>query len=86
MQEVIERALPYCIAVISIGTFLIALHKGWLQGLFNFFIGLFFKGQTSQIDLNWEVRRIRRLLEFFYFLTWLGIILGLLYFAESRSY
>jgi len=80
---VYQSLLPYWIAIIAIGTFFIAVHKGWLQGLFSFIASLFFKRPTPAIDLNWEVRRIRRLLEFFYFFTWLGIVLAFVYFFQG---
>jgi hypothetical protein len=83
----LNTLLPYWIAILSLGVFLIALRKGWLRGLFSFVSSLIFlyvNKPESEIDLKWEVRRIRRLLEFFYFLTWLGIVFGL--FIWSGNY
>ena len=40
--------------------------------------GFFLRGSKTEIDLNWEVRRIRRLLEFFYLLTCLGFVIAFL--------
>ncbi len=74
----IEALLPYWIALLIVGVMLIAIRKGWLTALFGFLSSLFFKRPTVEIDLNWEVRRIRRLLEFFYFLVWLGLVIGFL--------
>ena len=74
----IETLLPYWIAVLFVGVILIAIRKGWLEALFGFLSSLFFGRPPKEIDLNWEVRRIRRLLEFFYFLAWLGLVIGFL--------
>jgi len=54
----------------------LASSRGWFKTLFNFLESIFSKS-PSEINLAWEVRRIRRLLEFFYLLTWLGLVLAL---------
>lgn len=60
----------------------IAVSQGWFKTLFNFLSSLLTKS-PSEINVAWEVRRIRRLLEFFYLLTWLGLVFGLLMWANS---
>lgn len=60
----------------------IAVSQGWFKTFFNFLSSLLAKS-PSEINMAWEVRRIRRLLEFFYLLTWLGLVFGFLMWANS---
>ena len=85
----VETLLPFWIGILLLGVFLISLRKGWLRRLFSFLSSLVFQytnRPTLDIDLKWEVRRIRRLLEFFYFFTWLGIILTFFYLLNGGSF
>jgi hypothetical protein len=69
--------------IILIGLTLIAIRKGWVRKLSNGLTSLFFQRSPLQIDLAWEVRRIRKILEWFYFLTWLSMATAIFYFLEK---
>lgn len=77
--------LTFWFWILGLGIFLIVLRKGWLKNLISFFSAIFFQRPTNEIDLAWEVRRIRRLLEFFYFLVWLGLAITILVFINSSG-
>jgi len=80
----VQELLPVWIGIVVLGFTLIALRKGWLKSFFLVLgsISNLLFSSPKDIDLKWEVRRIRRLLEFFYFLTWLGLFIGILYWRS----